>query len=135
MSEKGGGEGEGPGAGGLWRLSAAVLCKGAQGLGVTSLPAGGARRGEWGGSSVQCGGGGARGLGERGEGRGAHAALPTPPRRRSAARRTWAPGRIAARFLSLKRFPEPGAGRISRVFRLRHCLHANSRLVNVFVCF
>lgn len=74
----GGGRSRGGRAGGLWRLSAAVLCKGAQGLGVTSLPAGGARRGEWGGSSVQCGGGGARGLGGRGEGRGAHAALPPP---------------------------------------------------------
>lgn len=37
------------------------IVQGAQGLGVTSLPAGGAGRGERGGSSVQCGGG-ARGL-------------------------------------------------------------------------
>lgn len=81
------GEGEGPGAGGLWRVSAAVLCKAAQGLGVTSLPAGGAGRGERGGSSVQCGGG-ARGL-VMGEG---EPTLPLP--RLRAARRTW--GRTAA---------------------------------------
>lgn len=112
------GEGRGPRSRGGRALAAPRRCivQGAQGLGVTSLPAGGAGRGgAGGGRSVQCG------RGERGPAGEGSAAAPgsAPPPPAPWSRYTWASGLGRAVFLWVSRIIEE-TGKIRNVFRLRH---------------